>query len=50
MNCLINETADRYLRKGKKVEVITRYMRMKYRVSIEASALTKRLQFMQLNY
>ncbi len=50
MNCLINETADRYLRRGRKIEVIARYMRLKYRVSIEASVLAKRLQLMQMNY
>lgn len=50
MNCLINETVDRYLRKGRRIDVIARYMRMKYRVSIESSALTKRMQLMKLNY
>ncbi|MBO3698923.1 hypothetical protein [Roseivirga sp. E12] len=50
MNCLINETVDRYLRRGRKVDVIARYMRMRYRVSIEASALTKRMQLMNINY
>ncbi|WP_176723313.1 hypothetical protein [Roseivirga misakiensis] len=50
MNCLINETADRYLRKGRKIEVISRYIRLKYRISIENAALAKRLQLMNLNY
>lgn len=48
MNCLINKTADHYLRKGKRIEVIARYIRLKYRISIENAALTKRLQLMNV--
>ena len=49
MNCLINETIDRYLRRGRRVEVIARYLSMRYRVSIEASALTKRMQLINIS-
>lgn len=50
MNCLINQTIDRYLRRGRRLEVITRYIRLKYRVNIESSALSKRLDVLNLNY
>ncbi len=50
MNCLINQTIDRYLRNGRKLEVISRYIRLKYRVNIESSALTKRLGVMNFNH
>lgn len=46
MNCLINDTINRYLKRGRRADVIARYMRMRYRVSIETSALTKRMQLM----
>ena len=50
MNCLINQTIDRYMRRGRKLEVIARYIRLKYHVNIESSALSKRLEVLNLNY
>ncbi len=50
MNCLINQTIDRYARSGRKLEVIARYIRLKYHVHIESSALTKRLELLNTNY
>ncbi|MEC7752864.1 MULTISPECIES: hypothetical protein [Roseivirga] len=50
MNCLINETIDRYMRKGRRMDVIARYIRLKYKVTIENSALSKRLDLINLNY
>ncbi len=50
MNCLINQTIDRYAKSGRKLEVIARYIRLKYRVKIESSALSKRLEMLNINY
>lgn len=50
MNCLINNTIDSYLRKGRKVEVVKRYIRMKYRVHIDNMSMTKRMQMLNLEY
>jgi len=50
MNCLINETVDKYLQKGKRVDVIARYMRLKYRLKVENSVLRKRAAVLKLNY
>lgn len=50
MNCLINNTIDSYLRKGRKVEVVKRYIRMKYRVHIDSISMTKRVQMLNLEY
>lgn len=50
MNCLINNTIDSYLRKGRKVEVVKRYIRMKYRVQIDNVSIAKRMQTLNLAY
>ncbi len=50
MNCLINETIDRYLQKGRRVEVIARYMSLKYRMKVETAVLLKRAETLRLNY
>lgn len=50
MNCLINNTIDSYLRKGRKVEVVKRYIRMKYRVHIDSISMTRRMQVLNLEY
>lgn len=50
MNCLINQTIDRYMKSGRRPDVISRYIRLKYRINIEVSALTKRLKTLNLNY
>ena len=48
MNCLIDNTIKTYYARGKKAEVIKRYIRMKYRISIDMEVLTARLsQFKQ---
>lgn len=44
MNCLIDKTIDKYYTRGKKVEVIKRYIRMKYRISIDTEVLKARLE------
>lgn len=49
MNCLINDTIRRYMNKGRKVDVIARYLRMKYHVAIDAAVLKKRMNTLELN-
>ena len=44
MNCLIDHTVNYYLEKGKKLDVIKRYIRMKYRIHIDRNALRSRLE------
>lgn len=44
MNCLIDTTINKYYARGKKVEVIKRYIRMKYRISLDAEVLKARLK------
>lgn len=43
MSCVIDATTRYYLAKGKKLEVIARYLKMKYRISIDVSVLRKRV-------
>lgn len=44
MNCLIDNTINRYAAKGKRAEAIRRYIRMKYRINIDLEAIKKRLK------
>jgi hypothetical protein len=50
MNCLINKTIYSHLRKGRKLEVIARYVKMKYKVNIDKVSIQKRLQIHDLKY
>lgn len=43
MNCLINETITLYLRKEKKIEVIRRYIRLKYKINMDTESILKRI-------
>ena len=49
MNCLINKTIYSHLRNGRKLEVIARYVRMKYRVNIDEVSIQNRLQQFDLS-
>ncbi len=44
MNCLIDTTINKYYTRGKKVDVIIRYIRMKYRISLDPEVLKARLK------
>ena len=50
MNCLINNAIDFNLKKGRKIEVINRYRRMKYRVQIDNFSIMKRMQSLNVQY
>ncbi len=50
MNCLINKTISSNLKKGRKLEVIARYVKLKYKVSLDKVAMQKRLQTYGLEY
>lgn len=48
MNCVINDSISDNLKKGKKLEVIRRYIEMKYNTSIDLQALKARIKAMNL--
>jgi len=50
MNDIINNAIDFYVRKGRKIEVIRRYIRLKYRVSIDQHAFRERVRNIHLEY
>lgn len=50
MKCAINDTIDSSLKKGKKSEVIRRYIKMKYRISIDAIAFRERVRSIHYNF
>ena len=50
MNCLINNAIDFNLRKGRKIEVIHRYLRLKYRVKIDNFSIAKRMKALNIQY
>lgn len=44
MDCLINQTINLHSKRGRRLEVIARYIRLKYHVHIDSSALMKRVE------
>ena len=50
MNDIINNSIDYYIKKGKNIEVIRRFIRLKYRISIDSAALHQRIKHLRLNY
>jgi len=50
MNCLINDAIDFNLKRGRKIEVIHRYLRLKYRVQIDNFSIAKRMQALNIQY
>ncbi len=44
MNCLIDKAIQKAARKRHKVEVIRRYIRMKYRIQLDTEVLESRLK------
>lgn len=47
MNCLINDIIEGSIRKGKKIEVVRRYIRMKYHMNIDLKSLEHRLKLIR---
>ena len=48
MNCIINQTIDKYLKKGGKSDVILRYIRIKHRVKLEKTVLKRRMSMLRM--
>ena len=48
MKDIINTVVEEYGRRGKSVDVIRKYLKTKYRINIERSALLKRLEFLNI--
>ena len=48
MNCVINNSIVDNLKKGKKIEVIRRYIEMKYHTSIDLQALKERIKLLNV--
>lgn len=46
MNCVINNSIVDNLKKGKKPEVIRRYIKMKYRISIDLQSMKERIKML----
>ena len=47
MTCLINNVIDFSLQKGKRLEVIKRYIQIKYRVNIDNLSIKKRMTLLK---
>ena len=50
MRCTINDSIKKLLFKGKSIDVIIRYIKMKYNITIDAQAIANRMQGMQHGY
>ncbi len=44
MECIIDQTIRYYTKKGKRVEAIRRYLRMKYRITMDVESLKRRVE------
>ena len=49
MNCLIDKSLSYSLKKGKKAEVIRRYIRMTHRIHMDLGSLKKRIKYLANN-
>ncbi len=50
MNCLIDNVLKRYLNKGKRIDVIKRYIKLKYHINIDLESIQKRIQSNSMKY
>jgi hypothetical protein len=48
MNCVINNSIVDNIKKGRTLEVIRRYIQMKYRTSMDMRALKERVKLLNL--
>jgi hypothetical protein len=48
MNCVINNSIVDNIKKGRQLEVIRRYIQMKYRTSMDMRALKERVKLLNL--
>jgi tRNA(Ser,Leu) C12 N-acetylase TAN1 len=48
MNCIINQTVKDALEKGKKFDVVSRYIRLKYRIKIDAASIKQRAKALRV--
>jgi hypothetical protein len=48
MNCVINNSIVDNIEKGRRLEVIRRYIQMKYRTSMDMRALKERVKMLNL--
>ncbi len=46
MNCLIDSSLTYSLRKGKRAEVIRRYIKMKYRINMDLATVKERIKIL----
>lgn len=44
MNCLIDNALKQYVSKGRKPDVIRRYIRMKYSITIDRASMLERIK------
>jgi predicted transcriptional regulator len=50
MNCTINQTIRKALEKGKKLEVIKRYLQLKHRINMDVTSLKERVRSLNNHY
>ena len=50
MNCVIDNVISMYLPKGKKLDVIKRYLQMRYRIHMDMASLKERIRAKRMNF
>ncbi len=50
MNCIVNNVIATYNKKGKKAEVIRRYIKMKYHIHMDMASIRERIRSINMDY
>ena len=50
MHCLIDNVIKSYLKQGRKIDAIKRYIWQKYHISIDAKSIKERIKLLGMNY
>lgn len=47
MSCLIDAAIERSVKEGRRIEVIRRFIRLKYRIKMDRDSIVKRIQILK---
>jgi hypothetical protein len=50
MNCIIDSAIEKYVAQGKKLEVVKRYLQIKYKINMDLPSLRERIKARAKNY
>ena len=50
MHCLIDNIIETYLKQGRKIDAIKKYIWHKYHINIDAKSIKERIKLLGMNY